>query len=68
MEWLNEISDWLIKNSEWAFSGIGVAIIGWYFLDQKSNTSVKQSAKNSTNVTQVGGNIKLGDSDDRSEG
>lgn len=66
MDWLIKISDWLIKNSEWAFSGIGVAIIGC-FLNRKLNTSVKQSAKNSTNVTQVGGNIKLGNSDDRPE-
>jgi len=59
--------DWLIRNSEWVFSGIGVAILGWLFLLRKSRAGVDQSVKNSSNVTQVGGNVTVGESDDRAK-
>lgn len=59
--------DWLLKNVEWVFSGIGVAILGWLFALRKSRKDVSQSVKNSSNVTQVGGDIKLGESNDRTK-
>lgn len=59
--------DWLIKNSEWVFSGIGVVVLGWLFALRKSRAGVSQSVKSSSNVTQVGGNVSVGESDDRAE-
>lgn len=34
--------EWLIENMEWVFSGIGVAVIGWFFTRK---SGVKQSIK-----------------------
>jgi hypothetical protein len=58
--------DWLLKNMEWIFSGIGVAIVGW-FISRRSRSGIKQSVKNSSNVTQVGGNISVGECSDRAK-
>jgi predicted tellurium resistance membrane protein TerC len=66
---LNQFMEWLIKNKEWVFSGIGVAVLawigGWLFLRSKSETARKQkqiqrSGDNSINI-QAGGNIHWGD-------
>lgn len=60
--------NWLTNNSEWIFSGIGVAVLmaifGWIYR-AKQNNQVQKSGKNSTNI-QVGGNftIKTKDSDE----
>ena len=59
--------DWLIKNAEWVFSGIGVAILGWLISLRKSRGAVGQTVKNSSNVTQVGGDLTVGESDDRTK-
>lgn len=59
--------DWLMNNIEWVFSGIGVAVIGWFFILRKSREDVRQSVKNSFNVTQVGGDVKVGESNDRAK-
>lgn len=64
---MRDIMDWLIKNSEWVFSGIGVAILGLFFTLRKSRAGIKQSVKNSSNVTQVGGNVTVGEPDDRAK-
>lgn len=58
--------DWLVKNMEWVFSGIGVAILGW-LISRRSHPGVDQSVKNSSNVTQVGGNVSVGESNDRAK-
>jgi hypothetical protein len=54
--------EWIIKNKEWLFSGVAIAIplaiIGWFFSNQ-GNKQVQKSGDNSTNI-QVGGNLKLG--------
>jgi hypothetical protein len=61
--------EWLEKNKEWIFSGIGVAIIGWIgawiFLRQKpekggNKKQSQRSGSNSINI-QAGDNIHLGD-------
>jgi len=53
--------DWIIKNSEWLFSGIAVAVplavLGWFFV-KKSNKQVQKSGSYSTNI-QVGGNVTI---------
>lgn len=59
--------DWLVKNMEWVFSGIGVALLGWLISLRKSRAGVDQSVKNSSNVTQVGGNVTVGESNDRAK-
>jgi hypothetical protein len=59
--------EWLVKNMEWVFSGIGVALLGWLISFRKSRAGVDQSVKNSSNVTQVGGNVTVGESNDRAK-
>lgn len=59
--------DWLMKNIEWVFSGIGVTIIGWFFTLRKSTKDVSQSVKSSSNVMQVGGDVKVGEANDRAK-
>ncbi len=58
--------DWLVKNMEWLFSGVGVAVIGW-LISRRVNPSIDQSVNNSSNVTQVGGNVSVGESNDRAK-
>ncbi len=58
--------DWLVKNMEWLFSGVGVAVIGW-LISRRVNPSIDQSVNNSSNVTQVGGNVSIGESNDRAK-
>jgi hypothetical protein len=59
--------DWLFKNMEWVFSGIGVAVLGWIISLRKLRPGVEQSIKGSSNVTQVGGNFTVGESNDRAK-
>ena len=59
--------DWLIENSKWVFSGVGVAVLGWLFALRRSRAGVSQSIRNSSNVIQVGGNVSVGESDDRAK-
>lgn len=58
--------DWLVKNMEWVFSGIGVAVLGW-LISLRSRHNIDQSVKNSSNVTQIGGNVSFGESNDRAK-
>lgn len=58
--------NWIIKNKEWLFSGIGVALVSWivtlFFpkkLAKKTIRQTQKSGKNSTNV-QVGENLSFG--------
>lgn len=55
--------DWIITNREWLFSGIAVAIIGW-FISSRGNKQTQKGGNNSTNI-QVGGNFtnNLGEHD-----
>lgn len=48
--------DWIIANKEWLFSGVAVAIIGW-FISGRGNKQSQKGGNNSTNI-QVGGNFK----------
>jgi hypothetical protein len=50
--------EWIIANKEWLFSGVAVAIIGW-FLSSKGNKQTQKGGNNSTNI-QVGGNFQNG--------
>jgi len=61
--------DWLSKNYQWVFSGVGVALIGSIFFakSRSKSRSVSQSAKKSKNVTQVGGDVSIGSEDDQSK-
>lgn len=59
--------DWIIKNKDWLFSGVAVAIpmalIGWYF-STRGNKQSQKGGDNSTNI-QVGGNLNMrGNKDD----
>jgi hypothetical protein len=53
--------EWIIKNIEWLFSGVAIAIplaiIGWYF-SSSGNKQVQKGGDNSTNI-QVGGNLNI---------
>ena len=53
--------DWIINNTEWIFSGVGVFIFSFFLIRNKNK--VKQSQKggsNSTNI-QVGGDFNIND-------
>lgn len=51
--------DWLIANKEWVFSGIGIAIISWFFNRKSDNQKqVQKSGKNSINI-QVGNSLNI---------
>jgi len=64
--------DWIEQNKEWLFSGLGIAIIGWFItwsINRHKNTShqIQKSGKNSVNI-QAGKNINIntkGTGDDR---
>jgi hypothetical protein len=53
--------DWIWKNKEWVFSGIGVAavvaVVGW--IRSRQSGQVQRSSRNSTNL-QAGRDIKIG--------
>lgn len=58
--------EWILKNKEWLFSGIAIAIplaiIGW-LISSRGNKQIQKSGKNSTNI-QIGGNFKTGGNKD----
>ncbi len=58
--------DWLVKNMEWLFSGIGVTVLGW-LISRQYRPKIDQSVKKSSNVTQVGGNVRIGAPNDRAK-
>lgn len=50
---MNEIIEYVVKNKEWVFSGMGVAVIG-YFLKKKSVRNYLKAFLNiNTSVTQI---------------
>lgn len=59
--------NWFANNVKWIFSGIGVAIIGWLLFRIRRKHSVRQEVLNSTDVTQIGGNVSIRESNDRSD-
>jgi|JI8StandDraft_1071087.scaffolds.fasta_scaffold20422_4 hypothetical protein len=64
--------EWLGKNKEWIFSGIGVVIfagLAGLISRWKSRACARQnqSIKNSTSVTQVGGSVNIGKSNGRTK-
>ncbi|WP_079200897.1 hypothetical protein [Pseudomonas sp. CC6-YY-74] len=58
--------EWILKNKEWLFSGIAIAIplaiIGW-LISSRRNKQTQKSGDNSTNI-QIGGSLKLGGNKD----
>lgn len=59
--------NWLIKNVEWLFSGIGVTILSLIFMRRRSGKVIQQSVKKSSNVTQIGGDVKVGEPNGRAK-
>jgi hypothetical protein len=55
---VNMILKWILDNKEWLFSGVAVAIIGWFF-SNRGNKQIQKSGDNSTNI-QVSGSFKIG--------
>jgi plastocyanin domain-containing protein len=56
-----ENMEWIIKNKDWIFSGIGVFILGLiinWFRKGKSNSQTQKSGSNSTNF-QSGRDINI---------
>lgn len=51
------IIDWISKNYEWIFSGIGVLLVSLLFV-KKGNSQNQKSGDNSTNI-QVGGDLNI---------
>ena len=51
----SSLLDYILRNKEWIFSGVGVALLGWvaYLWRRKRTTSLSQrqsSGSNSTNI------------------
>jgi uncharacterized membrane protein YjfL (UPF0719 family) len=55
---ITEITKWIVENSTWIFSGIGVFILG-FFITKKVMNKNKQTIKNSSTGIQAGGNVKI---------
>ncbi len=49
----------IMKNYEWLFGGLGVAVIGWIFF--RNNSQIQKGGDNSTNL-QVGKNFNINNS------
>lgn len=58
--------EWILKNKEWLFSGIAIAIplaiVSW-LISSRRNKQIQKSGDNSTNI-QIGGNFKVGGNKD----
>lgn len=51
---MEQFLTWILNNTEWVFSGIGVFVLGFFFV--KSKYSIKQTQKGGDNST----NIQIG--------
>ncbi|GEM77567.1 hypothetical protein [Vibrio sagamiensis] len=58
---------WLIENKEWIFSGVGVSLIVFILSLFSKNKQLKQSQTSGNNSKnyQAGGDIKIGQGDDK---
>lgn len=59
--------DWLIKNKEWFFSGIGVALLSWlvaWIFHRKNELGQSQSSGSNSVNLQAGNDINIGSKDD----
>lgn len=58
-----EAFDWVLKNKEWLFSGIGVVVVSWvggiFKKTKASSTQTIRAGNNSTNV-QAGSDVSIG--------
>ena len=65
---MEEIIDWIIRNKEWVFSGIGVAIltliIGFLFKKESVRNSLKAMFNFKSNINQI--NIENKDNEEKS--
>jgi hypothetical protein len=62
--------EWLVKNREWVFSGIGVLAVAsflkWWWPRRKRGTQMQSSGAHSTNL-QAGGDISINRREDPEE-
>ncbi len=62
---MSAIIEWATDNVEWLFSGIGVSALGVLSLAfRRRSSGAKQVVKNSKNVSQIGGDFTVTNSDD----
>jgi|GEM_PF-3397982 len=60
------MQDFIKEYIQWIFSGIGVAIIGWFFIknkkdnDKENKKQIQKSGKESINI-QVGNDFNIND-------
>lgn len=62
--------DFIIKNSEWIFSGIGVFILSLFLIKKKvksKKNKVKQNIKNHSVGIQAGRDVNIGAKNDSSK-
>lgn len=50
---MNEVIDWIIRNKEWFFSGIGVAIIVFFFSSKGARNYIKAMFNYKSSITQI---------------
>lgn len=58
----NKMLEYILHNKEWLFSGLGIAIVSWFFIRNKTSQMKQKGGNNSTNI-QVGGNLEIKDRD-----
>ncbi|HCV15216.1 MAG TPA: hypothetical protein DF637_02620 [Rikenellaceae bacterium] len=63
-----DIVNTLSDNIKWVFSGVGVAVVSWYFYSHKKNDKkqIQKSGKNSINI-QVGDDLTINTSELKDE-
>ena len=50
---MEEIIDWIIRNKEWVFSGIGVFVLGLFLSKKNVRNSLKAMFNIKSNITQI---------------
>lgn len=55
----------ITENKEWLFSGLAVAIFGYFFKKKGESVNKKQKAGNDSRNYMAGGDIKIGKDDDK---
>jgi hypothetical protein len=56
---MEEILNWIIKNSTWIFSGIGVFVLGLFIYNRAKKKRISQRIGNKSFGIQAGRDVKI---------
>lgn len=59
--------EWIVENKEWLFSGVGVALIGWFFFRSKSDTNITASNRSVSAENIENTRINIGDNNEQNK-